>query len=456
MPSTAANSAIIHPETATRSSAQDLITLPVFFIYLWTFIHVGRPQDVFPALKAIYPGNIAAGLSILSFLLWGEKDKRFFSFPETKLFFLFLFIALLSTPFGYHRTHSVNFLIDFFGKVGLYLFIATKLITTERRIDGLIKTIMLSGFLMAVATALSQIAGVRTAVGTTYDPNDMALLMVVTIPLALTQGLAAKRFSWKLLSYTCLAFCLVAMIATQSRGGFIGLLAVGFFVLRTKMPGLPKRKMLLLGAVFGFFFIISMGQEFSSRMSTILEDVSSRRAGSGRMLVWQRSLVLAAHHPLLGVGPRCFQSAYGRYLNEGKFKGALAPVPGEWAAYKWAVAHSAYLTVLVEFGFFGFIIYISFILRTLRNINTIDLAALNKEAQAQWGLILSGMKISYIGFLVCIVFLSTTYSPLFFLYFFISGNLLRFSNSKIIPNKSGGPQNLDSMLSSESALIERN
>ena len=81
--------------TSTHPAARDLITFPVICVYLWTFIHIGRPQDVFEVLKVIRPGNIAAGLTVLSFLLWGEKDKKFFSLPETKLFLLFFVIALL-------------------------------------------------------------------------------------------------------------------------------------------------------------------------------------------------------------------------------------------------------------------------------------------------------------------------------------------------------------------------
>lgn len=405
-----ANSITPPPEATTQRTTRDLITLPVFFIYLWTFIHIGRPQDVFPALKAFNPGDVMAGLSILSFLFWGEKDQPVISFPETKLFLLFFLIALLSTPFSYLQTYSVNFLINFFGKVGIYLYITAKLLTTERRIDGLIKTIMLSGFLMAVATVISQQPGIRAAAGTTYDPNDMAMLMVVTLPLALTQGLATSSKNWKIVCYACVIFCLLALIATVSRGGFLGLIAVGAYILKTKMPGLPKKKLVFIGAIFGVFFLFIAGQDFMTRMSSIFEDVSDRRAGSGRILVWQRSLVLALDHPLLGVGPGCFSSAYGRYLEEGKFRGALAPQPGEWAAYRWPVAHSAYLTVLPELGFIGFIVYLYFIRRTFWNLNNLNISNHQESIQFRIGFLSSGIKISLVGWIVCAIFLSQAYN----------------------------------------------
>jgi probable O-glycosylation ligase (exosortase A-associated) len=421
-----ANSIASTPEAAApQRTTRDLITVPVICIYLWTFIHIGRPQDVFPFLKAINPGDVAAGLSILTFLFRGEKDLRFFSLPETRLFLVFLLIALVSTPFSVHRGISVFFLIGFFGKTGLYLYIATKLLTSKRRIDGLIKTIMLSGFLMALATLLAQQPGIRAAIGTTYDPNDMAMLMVITIPLALTQGLATSNRHWKIICYSCVVLCLLTIIATMSRGGFLGLLAVSIYILKTRLLVLSKKKLLLIVLSIGAVFLIFSGQDFMARMSSILEDVSSRRAGSGRILVWQRALVLAADHPLLGVGPNCFYPAYGRYLMEGKFLGELAPLPGEWAPNKWSVAHSAYLTVLAELGLIGFIVYMAFIVNAFRNINSLSLSHAPENERTRISFMLSGLKISLIGVLICSLFLSTAYSPLFYLYFFISGNMKR-------------------------------
>ncbi len=421
---------IAQPDSATT---RDLITIPVFLIYIWTFIHIGRPQEVFPALGAFNPGDIIAGLSILSFIFWGEKDQPVFSFPETKLFLLFFLIAIIISPFAYYKSATLGFFISFFWKVGIFLYLVTKLISTPRRIDGLIKTIMLSGFLMAVATVLSQQPGIRAAFGATYDPNDMAMLMVVTLPLSITQSLQTSNKSWKIICYSGAVFCLLALIATISRGGFLGLLAVGLFMLKTKMPGLPKKKLILVGGVLGIIFISVVGQNFTDRMATILEDVTDRRAGSGRILIWERSLVMFFDHPILGVGPSCFISAYGNYLKEGKFKGELAPKPGEWAPYSWSVAHSAYLTVLVEFGIIGFIIYINIILRTFRNLNKV-LMIEPGNSQREIHFISTGIKISLFGFLTCALFLSQAYNPVLYIYFFISGNLLRKNITTYVPN----------------------
>ena len=82
------------------------------------------------------------------------------------------------------------------------------------------------------------------------------------------------------------------------------------------------------------------GAAYKERISTIFEDVSSLQAGSGRMMVWKRSLVIFSDHPILGVGPACFQTAYGRYLDKGWFKGDIWR---EASTGSWRVAHNSFL-----------------------------------------------------------------------------------------------------------------
>ncbi len=318
----------------------------------------------------------------------------------------------------------MQFLYDFFVKFGIYLFLVAKLVTTEERIDGMVKTIMLSGLFMAVATIVLSQPGVRAAVGTTYDPNDMALLMVTILPIALTQGLASKRWLWKIFCFGGAVFSLIAIIATQSRGGFLGLIAVAIFILFTRMPGLPKGKLILFSLILAVFFIMRTDIDYKSRMNTIFEDVSSVQAGSGRIMVWKRCLVLAADHPLLGVGPHCFNSAYGYYLENDKFKGDLSPEDVKWAPMKWATAHNSFLLILVEMGIPGLIIFMAFILRFFRNLKQAKTIVTKNNISQEINFQATGLQIAFVGFLVCAFFLSQTYSCITYLFCVLSGAMV--------------------------------
>jgi O-antigen ligase len=399
--------------------------LPVYMLYLWTFVAIGRPQDVFPALIAIHPGDIAAGLSIISYIIWGKKNKNVLLYPEFKLFIAFFIVAVISTPFGFYPGRSVDFLINFFLKVGIFLYLLAQQLTSEERINGMLNTLVFSGIVMALATIATMQQGIRASIGSTYDPNDMALLMVVTLPIALTQALSTKKVMWKAVCFAGAVGCLIALIATQSRGGFLGLLVVGSFIIFSRMPGLPKKKIVFASVVLAIFFVIKIGAEYQERISSIFNDVSSLRAGSKRMLVWKRSFVIASDYPLLGVGPNCYNVAYGYYLENEKFVGELSPVYDEWAAYKWSTAHNSFLLILVEMGVIGLIIFIAFIIKAFKNFSLIKKAILKEKINKNIILISSGAKISLIGFLTCAFFLSQTYNSFLFLLFFISGSLYR-------------------------------
>jgi hypothetical protein len=169
-------------------------------LYLWTVVHIGRPHELVPFLYTIHLGDISAGLCIVSFIMFGDKREPVLKSPEFKLFLALFAIALISTPFSVYRRYSANFVYFFFVKFGLYLYFFAKLINTRERIEQFIKILLFSGFLMAVTAVIQRQAGMRTQVGFSFDPNDLALLMVAILPIAMAQMMKKKGF----LSYnTC-------------------------------------------------------------------------------------------------------------------------------------------------------------------------------------------------------------------------------------------------------------
>ena len=107
-------------------------------VYLWTLITIGRPQDIFPALKAFNPGDVAAILSIVSYFLSGTRSQPLFSFKEFRLFIGLFIVAVMCIPFGFYPRAGVMFLYGFFVKFGIYLYLVINLMTTDERIEGLV------------------------------------------------------------------------------------------------------------------------------------------------------------------------------------------------------------------------------------------------------------------------------------------------------------------------------
>ncbi|RPI74742.1 MAG: hypothetical protein EHM45_17480, partial [Desulfobacteraceae bacterium] len=395
---------------------------PVYMLYAWTLVNIGRPQDFLPFLRPLHPGDVVAVIALLVFLMFGEKDKPVFSFPEFRIFLVLFAVSIACTPFGYYPSHSLEFIKIFYLKVGLYLYLVAKLITTEERIDGMIKTIVLSGFSMALASILMKQTGDRTfgAGGYTYDPNDLAMLMVTTLPIAIMQGLAAKKFLSRAFYLAGSAVCVIVFTYTMSRGGFLGLIGVVLFMLFTKIPQINKKLIIGFLIILSIVFIYKLDPVYSDRLRTIRADVSDIKAGSGRILVWKRGLVIFKDHPILGVGPGVFMDCYGSYIMENKFKGELSVAK---AGKQWKTAHNTYLLVLTELGIFGFIAFLWLIVRVFKNLALLKRA--EEGVPVKRGLQATGLQISLVGYLGCAFFLTAQTETLLYLSLILSGAMVR-------------------------------
>jgi probable O-glycosylation ligase (exosortase A-associated) len=405
-----------------------MTNFPYYMLCIWTFIHIGRPQDIFAFLVPLHIGDIVAGLTIISYYLTGQHRPQIRFYPEVRLFVLFVGFAAMCIPFGYYPRKGLEFIFSFGIKMGIYLWLIAKLITTEERIKGILKTLMFSGFGMATSAILRAGMGGRIgAAAGAYDPNDLALILVTTLPIAIMQGLSSTSLRWKIICFVGCAFNLIGIIATQSRGGFLGLIALGAFMLFVKLPGISKNKFILVLTILGIIFGTYLGTEYKERLRTIFEESSSDlSAGSGRIAVWRQCLKIARDHPILGVGPNAFDAAYGHYLENDKFKGELSR---EALGGAWHTAHNSFLLVLTEMGLPGLLIFLAINMRSFRNFQRIKTISVNHDPPNILTIQATTLQMALLAFLVCAFFLSQTYNVLIYLFCFLSGAMIRIISS---------------------------
>jgi len=400
---------------------------PYYMLCVWTFIHIGRPQDIFPFLVPFHLGDISASLTLISYFLTGQQGEDVRTYPEIKLFFILAGYGALCIPFGYFPRKSVeDFLFDFVFKLGLYLWLTAKLINSEERVQGLLKTLMYSGFAMAISAIVRMGTESRVGGGGAYDPNDLAMVLVTTLPIAIMQGLTATGWLRKLICFGGGALNLLGIIATKSRGGFLGLLALGAFMMVVTLPGISRKRLILLLTTLSIVFGAYLGTEYRERIATIFEESTSDvGAGSGRVGVWRRALQLARDHPILGVGPGAFTSAFGEYLEADKFEGDISR---EGIGGKWQTAHNSFLLILAEMGIPGFIIYLVIIIRSFRNLTRAKkLESREETSMSPSAVHATSLQMALVGFLSCAFFLSQSYNVLLYLYFFLTSALLRWT-----------------------------
>jgi len=162
--------------------------------------------------------------------------------------------------------------------------------------------------------------------GLFHDPNDLSVLAATTIMLCLfplvefdpsrPKGWWAAAF----FSLLALLLCGYGLILTESRGGFIALMA-GLAIFSLMRFGLKRS---LIVAAVALPVIAGL---FSARQTDF--HMMRRTTAQLRMGFWVRGLDLFKHSPIFGIGQGNFQPAVGY------------------------VAHNSFVQSFTELGFFG-------------------------------------------------------------------------------------------------------
>jgi O-antigen ligase len=266
--------------------------------------------------------------------------------------------------------------------------------------------------------------GDRPKVTGTYDPNDIAFVMVCGFPLGamwLLRGRGPGRYFAGLVS----ALAVVTVLLTRSRGGLVGLCMVMVLLLVR-----ASSRQRLSAAVVIFICVVILGafgsKEYWDRMATIWgggdrpTTASSGYDASGvwgaRWGVWQAALRLMLEHPVIGVGPGAFEVA------EGQSHGGVG---------KWSSAHNAFLQIGVELGIPGLALFVFLLYRTVKNCRRVIRLARQQPGMATEAWLARSVELSLYGFLIVGFGLSQAYSSMLYFLIAISVALSRIASARV-------------------------
>lgn len=373
-------------------------------------IYLGRIQELIPALSPLHIGKVAMAVSlILLGLTWKNDAADGFSLwqvSQVKYIVIIFGIMLLSIPFSLWRGGSVDFLGN---HLKLLLFVLLIVKGVKSHAD--IRKISWSYAITIMALALFSLFAPREVQGrifasSTYDPNDMALVMAMSVPL-LFYMMEAESGLKKLLLLATLALMMTIVLKTGSRGGVLALLTVAGIILYRKGSSYTlKRVPLLLAALLlGISFTSVDLQERYADFFAMKQDYNTSAQG-GRLEIWKRGVSLMLTHPLLGTGAGTYTVADGSTHEGGK----------------WSTAHNSFVLIGVELGIFALILQIRLILRAIQAVRRqVDASPLPWFPR--------GVEIGLYGYCVGGFFLSWSYASLF--YFFIALSILHVKVSGV-------------------------
>jgi O-antigen ligase len=334
------------------------LSMGMVFLLLFVMVFIGRIQEAIPVLAPLRVALITGGLA---FLIWlvrpgSIQEKIPIQYRPVKYVLMLLGLGLMTIPISLWPGGSFEAVTQGFSKsVLLFLLVLywSRSIPDVRRI---LWACCLSTVGLVVSALLAGRADVeRFNVSTTYDPNDLALTLVIAIPLILYLFSASRHGLMRLVLIGMAFVSLYGIMLTQSRGGFLALLVVGGLILwRGKMSRTSKLAAMAFALVV---FGIMAGQGFWERIETIWDPKTEYdRTYGGRSELWKTGLKLMAIYPL-GTGMNTFTTA------EGMTHGGMG---------KWSAAHNSFLEVGVELGVAGLVIYLLLLMRTFKQLRRIQ------------------------------------------------------------------------------------
>lgn len=180
-------------------------------------------------------------------------------------------------------------------------------------------------------------------VATGFNPNDLGLILALGIPAA--WHLATSRSSGsvarvlKLVNLAYVPAAVLAILLTASRGSLLASVPALLFVIASLARlSLPLRALTVVALTAALFAVQPLVPQASiQRLMGTSTSIAQGDLG-GRMDIWRQGFAISAQHPLLGVGGGAFRAAIDRYAQG-------------------TVAHSVFISVLVELGIVGLALF---------------------------------------------------------------------------------------------------
>jgi probable O-glycosylation ligase (exosortase A-associated) len=328
---------------------------PFNALVVFTIILLLAPQNWVPATEhlriALLSGVYAVACTLWE--CWSQHESPNLS-REILVCFALPAWAFLTMPLSYWPGGSLNTLTTLYIKAVIVFWLLASIVTTKRRLEVLTTVLILCTVPLAFTaikhyvtgtymggTIVSRILGYDS--GLTGNPNDLALMLNLLLPIALALLLNAKKTSHRVLYLVIIAMDAVAVILTFSRAGFLGLCALGLIYF-TKLIRRSKRERFWAFALLllAFCALPFLPRNYSSRIATVTDiDADSTGSSQERWAATVAAAQFIAAHPIVGAGI-------------GMDVLALNEVRGP----SWRQVHNIYFELAVDLGFPGLILFL--------------------------------------------------------------------------------------------------
>ena len=398
---------------ARAPMARTSSAIPVVALGGFTFVLLMAPQTAFPLLARMRIALVVAGVAIAALVVDRVARRQpVLTVPRGAWPAVLLGSwALATAPLSYWPGGSVGLFRDLFVKSLIVMWLIASVVDSTRRLRRLtwllcalggllaltgIKNFATGSFVAGGAPGAERIAGFDAPL--TGNPNDLALMLNLLLPLTVALLLASRGRGARLLLAIIIGLEVVAIVATFSRAGFLTLAVVG--TLQVVHTQRAWRKVAAIGAVaVGLALVALVPGGYALHLGTVT-DISSDPTGSAqeRLALMGAAVRVIVEHPLFGAGLG---------MN-------VIPITEDMGG--WRTVHNVYLQIAADLGLVGLALFLVLVIGCVWHVRTVrrEREGLGSRRD-ELGHLARGIELSLVAFGIAAMFHPSGYH--FYVYY---------------------------------------
>jgi putative inorganic carbon (HCO3(-)) transporter len=419
-----------------------IFSRPHIGLYLYSWIGYMNPHRLAYGFAYSFPWAYILAVATLVGIFFSKEPKRMPWTREMTVLSLFILWMLVTTAFAlYPDLAWVQ--MEKVLKIQIMIFLTPLLINTRERLRNLVWVIVLSlGFYGVKGGVFTMLTGGSYHVWGPEESfiggnNEMALALLMTIPLIRYLQLTEPRKWLRLALGGAMLLCAVAAIGSQSRGALVGAATMGlFFWLKSRNKGF----MAIFILVATILVASIMPSSWYSRMDSI-DNYKEDASAQGRINAWWTAWNVATHR-ITGGGFDMFQVETFQ---------AYAPNPNDLHD-----AHSIYFMALGHHGFVGLGLFLLLAVLAWRT-GSWSIRRAKLDPEKRWAADLAAMcQVSMIGYASAGAFLGLTYFDLYYhiLMIIVMSKVVLLQEEKLASTQAGkgAPNNASARVNRQRTL----
>lgn len=391
--------------------------LPFWALMAFTFVLLLSPQDFVPALAPLHlaflSAALAGGVYVAGQLLRHQPVLQLT--PETVLALALAGWSLVTIPLSYWPGGSLSFFFEIYFKALVVYWLLSNVVDSVSRLKTVawilsliavplslaaVKSFFSGGFQSQVLShGLDRIQGYGNSL--TGNPNDLALMLNMILPLSIALLLLTRRPALRWLLGAVIGLDCIAIMASFSRGGFLTMGVIGAAYLCILFR--RRQRVLAMAAVIGALLCIPfLPSAYLDRLGTIT-DIQADKTGSAQARL-NDSLVaveFVMEHPVAGAGIGMNILA----LNEAR--GAT-----------WTEVHNVYLEYASDLGLPGLIMFLLLLRAVVKGVNEVRRTPVTEPERFELHCLAEGLGVSLLGFIAAAFFYPDAYQ---FYFYYVAG-----------------------------------